>query len=204
MKKQARHILYLASAIALILLLSSCQTPAGHLSSDMNQYRVNLYLHDYTPKLGGIKPEFKNKVMCLSNIRNDARNTTNFSYYSKDIRVQYILSNKVNTPMQLVPSFFWYAYQKAFESAGIETQARCSKENIPELWIIFQSFNDEELQFKITLLENLVTIYEKNLTVTLPPVVERDPIALQSRAYDMIDLTITAILNDSGFQAAFL
>lgn len=202
MKKYMLNTLCLVSAIALSLLLTSCQTTTSNLSTDIKSYTVNLYLKDYTPKFGAIKPEFKGKKMCLANIRNDARDTTNFSYYSKDNKVQYVLSNKVNTPVQLVPSFFWYAYQKAFEYAGIEAQPRCS-EDMPELWIIFQSFNDEELQIKITLLENLEPLYEKNLVVSMPPAPDRDPIALQARAYEMIDLTITAILSDSGFQTAF-
>lgn len=203
MKKSTLCIPGLVSAIAILLMLTSCQTATGNLNADIKNYNVNLYLKDYIPKFGTINPKFKGKVMCLSNIRNDARNTTNFSYYSRDNMVQYILSNKANTPMQLIPSFFWYAYQKAFEHAGIGTQPRCS-ENMPELWIVFQSFNDEELQFKITLYENLVPIYEKKLTVSMPPAPERDPTALQARAYEMIDLTITTILKDSGFQTAFL
>jgi len=203
MNRSTFHLISLVTAISFFFLLTSCQTTTVNLNPDTNDYDVNLNVNDYKPKLSGINPAYKGKAMCLSNIRNDARNTSNFSYYSKDLKVRYNLSNKGNTFMQLVPSFFWYAYQKAFEHAGITTIEHCSG-NIPELWIIFQSFDDEELQLKITLLENRKTIFEKNLKVTMSPASGRHPATLQTRAYEMIDLTINTILNDSCFQAAFL
>jgi hypothetical protein len=201
MGKTVIHLLLTASVSGLLLLLLSCST-AVNLNADLKEYNVHLYLKDYTPKFGGVNQEFRGTKMCLANIRNDAQNTTNFSYHSKDIKVQYLLSNRANTHIQLVPSFFWYAYQKAFEHAGIETLARCEKD-MPELWIVFQSLNDEELKFKITLYENRETIFAKEMTISMPPAEDRNQALLQTRAYDMIDLTIQTILNDSGFQAAF-
>lgn len=203
MKKIFNHAVCVASAVLFLWFLTSCQTTTGNLNADLNNCTVNLHLKDYTPKFDVTHPEFRGRTLCLSNIRNDARNTTNFSFYSKDSRVEYVLSNRANSPVQLVPSFFWYAYQKAFEHAGIEAVARCSDKS-PELWIIFQSFHDEELRFKITLYENRETIYEKELTVSMPAASDRDPAKLQARAYAMIDLTIATILNDTGFKAAFL
>lgn len=203
MNKYRFFIRLLLPAILLALLFTSCRSVDKNITADETFLNVSLYLKDYTPKPGGINPDLKGREMCLANIRNDARNTTNFSYYSKDIRIQYLLSNRANTPVQLIPSFFWYAYQKAFEQAGIKTSERCSGE-IPELWIIFQSFTDEELQFKVTLLENRETIFQKDMRVVMPPAADHSPAMLQTRAYDMIDLTISTILNDPSFQAAFL
>lgn len=201
MTKPIRPIIRLLSVLGLLGFLWSCAS-AVNLNADLKDYNVHLYLKEYTPKFTVANPEYKGKKMCLANIRNDARNTTNFSYYSKDIKVQYLLSNRANTHVQLVPSFFWYAYQKAFEHAGVETQVRCDKD-MPELWIVFLSFDDEDLKFKMTLYENRETIFEKTMTISMPPASERNPILLQKRGYDMIDLTIQTILNDSGFQAAF-
>ena len=193
----------LASVIGLFLLLTSCQITTVNLNTDLKDYNVQLYLKEYTPKFSGPIPVYKGRKMCLANIRNDAQNTTNFSYYSKDNKVQYLLSNQANTHIQLIPSFFWYAYQKAFEHAGIQTFPRCGTD-MPELWIIFKSFDDEELRFRIALYENRETIVEKELTISLPPVENRSPEVLKNRAYEMIDLTITTILKDSGFQAGFI
>lgn len=203
MKNLSFHTIRFASVIGLFLLLTSCQITTVNLNADLKDYNVNLYLTEYTPKFSGTPADYKGKKMCMANIRNDARNTTNFSYYSKDIKVQYLLSNRANTHIQLIPSFFWYAYQKAFEHAGIETLPRCGT-NMPELWIIFKSFDDEELKFRIALYENRETIIEKELTISMPPVQERNPEILKNRGYEMIDLTIKTILNDSSFQAAFL
>jgi hypothetical protein len=181
--------------------LTGCQTTTGNLNLDMNSYSVPLYANEYTPKIDAAKyPQLTAQKMCLSNIRNDARDTTIHNYYSKDRRVEYTLSNKANTLIQFVQSYFWYAYQKAFIQAGLDTSANCSAENIPELWIIFQSFNDDELQLKITVLKNRVTLYEKDIVVTMPPATERNVLYLQKRAYEMIDMTVMKILDDPGFQ----
>ena len=191
--------------LAAFFCLSGCQTISSNLSTDLNSYNVPLYLNNYTPQIDTSKyRQFGGTKMCMSNIRNEAANTTNFNYFSNDIKVRYELSNKANTPIQLVPSFFWYAYQKAFIQAGIDTSAYCLPENIPELWIIFQSFNDDELQLKITVLKNGATQYEKDLVVRMMPAATRDITELQKRAYGMIDLTITTILDDPGLQTAFL
>lgn len=190
---------------AVLIYLTGCQTTSGNLYSDLNTFAVNLHVNDYSPKIDAAKyHQFSGKKMCMSNIRNDARDTSNFGYYSKDLKVQYLLSNKANTPIQFVQSFFWYAYQKSFMQAGLDTSADCSAENTPELWIIFQSLNDEELQLKITILKNRVTLYEKDLFVQAPPATSRDIRELQKRAYDMIDLTVTKILDDPGFQQVIM
>ncbi|HOW57521.1 MAG TPA: hypothetical protein PKZ12_05935, partial [Smithellaceae bacterium] len=131
--------------------------------------------------------------------------TSNFSFYSKDSKIRYQLSSLPNygSP-QLLQSYFWYAYQKAFLQAGLNAGADCREEDIPELWIILQSFNDEELQFKITLLKNRETAYEKDLVVTPAPASSRNHTALQKHAYDITDLTVVKILDDPGFQDVML
>jgi hypothetical protein len=185
-----------------LVYFTGCQATTGNLNLDMNSYSVPLYVNEYTPKIDAAKyPQFTAKKMCLSNIRNDASDTSIHNYYSKDRRVGYTLSNKANTLIQFVQSYFWYAYQKAFIQAGLDTSANCSTENIPELWIIFQSFNDDELQFKITVLKNHVALYEKDLVVTMPQATERNVLYLQKRAYEMIDMTVIKILDDPGFQS---
>ncbi len=203
MKRIFHTTIGLMSVMGICFLLASCQLSTVNLNADLKDYNVNLYLKEYTPKFSGIHADYKGKKICLANIRNDARNTTNFSYYSKDIKVQYLLSNKANTHIQLIPSFFWYAYEKAFKHAGIEVQTRCEP-GVPELWIIFRQFDDEELKFRIHLYENRETILEKEITITMPAPAQRDPVILQARAYDMIDLTIKTLLVDSSFQAALL
>jgi hypothetical protein len=193
------------SILAIFFCLSGCQNTSSNLRTDLNSYNVPLYLSDYIPQIDTSKyQQFIGTKMCMSNIRNDAAKTTNFNYFSNDIKIRYELSNKANTLIQLIPSFFWYAYQKAFIQAGIDTSAYCSPENIPELWIIFQSFTDEELQLKITLLKNRETQYEKDLVVRMVPAATSDITELQKRAYGMIDLTVTTILDDPGLQTALL
>jgi len=201
MAGRLRHILSFAPLLCFWALVCAC-SPVVNLNADLKEYTIHLYLKEYTPQVNVSIPEYKCKKMCLANIRNDARNTTNFSYYSKDNRVQYLLSNRANTHVQLIPSFFWYAYQKAFESVGIETLARCNAD-IPEVWIIFLSLDEDHVTFKLTLFENREAIFEKEMTVGIPPATDRTPASLQKRGYDLINLTIQTILNDPGFKAAF-
>lgn len=195
--------IFLVSVI--ILFLAGCRTTTGNLNADLRNYTIPLYLVEYTPKIDTAKySPFSGKKMCISNIRNEAGNTTNFDYFSKDQKVHYQLSNKANTIVMLTQNYFWYAYQKAFSQIGMEASTDCSPENTPELWIIFQSLNDEELQLKINVLKNRETLYEKDLVVTMAPASSRDITGLQKRAFEMIDLTVTTILDDPGFQGILL
>jgi len=190
--------------LPLIVLFTACQiTTSAH--SDPKNYRVQLYLYDYSPKFdAGSYRHLQGKNMCMSSIRNDAQNTTQFSYFSRDLKVQYELSNRPNTHIMFAQSYFWYAYEKAFAHAGIEISHRCAREDTPELWIVFQSFDDEDLLLKMNILKNRETIYEKEIRVQMPLPVTRDSASLRLRAYDMIDLTVTKILDDSAFQQILL
>jgi hypothetical protein len=205
MKRHIPGIIKLSLLLILLCTAPACQTTSGNINADLNNYEVRLYLTDYTPKFDLIKYEaYKGNKMCMSNIRNDAGNTTNFNYSSRDLRVQYQFSNRPSTHVQFLQSYFWYAYQKAFQYAGIETLDRCVPEDLPELWIIFQSLNEDELQLKLTVLKKGVSVYEQDLAVTMVPATTRDPISLRLRAYTMIDLTITTMLDDPGLQTALL
>ncbi|HPD57194.1 MAG TPA: hypothetical protein P5294_08650 [Smithellaceae bacterium] len=187
-----------------ILLFAACQTTTA-VHSDPQSYLVPLYLYDYAPKFDADSyRHLKGKGMCMSGIRNDAQNTTNFSFYSKDLKVRYELSNKPNTHIMFVQSYFWYAYEKAFRHAGIEVSHRCASENTPELWIIFQELDDDDLRLKMNILKNRESVYEKEILVRMPPAVTRDPVSLRLRAYDMIDLTVAQMLADPVFQQFLL
>jgi len=182
------------------------QNSYSNLASDLNRdYTIFVNLHDYMPKLDPVKYiNLKGKKTCISNIKNESRFTSNFSYYSKDRKVRYQLSRESNVDLMLLQSYFWYAYQKAFEHIGIAVTDDCSQPNLSELWIVFQSFNDERLKFKITVLKNSEALYEKDLVVAVEMLESRDYHHLQKRAYEMIDLTVTSILDDRGIQANLL
>ena len=197
------NVIKLVSVCAIFLIAASCQIATVNLSTDLKEYNVQLYLKEYSPYIIRSIPEYKGGKICLNQIRNDSQNTTNFSYYSKDKKVQYLLSDQADSHIQLIPYFFWNAYQKAFAKAGIEVLTRCEND-IPEMWMIFRSFNDEELKLRIHLYKNRAAIFEKEITIVMPPAKDLNPVALRSRAYEMIDLTIQTILNDPGFQAGFL
>ena len=203
MKKHIR-IYSLLLAMALFPYLWGCQTPGAPASADPNQYPVNLHVKDYTPQMNPERYEFyRDKKICMSNVRNDAQNTTNFFYFSKDGRLRYELSNKGNSPPQLVSGFLWYAYQKAFESVGIEAVYRC-EDGMPEFWIVIESLTDEEIRFKTHILKNTVTIYEKEMEVIMKPAQGRNLSALTARAYEMIDLSVASMLDDPGIKEILL
>jgi hypothetical protein len=194
-------ISYLMFSTIFAFFISGCQMSYSNLISDLARdatILVNLY--DYAPKLDTVNYQhLKGKKMCMSNIRNNAPYTSNFSYYSKDGKVRYQLASQRNSFM-LLQSYFWYAYQKAFMYCGIEAVADCSTPDTPELWIVFQSFNDEELKLRIAILKNSETLYEKDLTVAMEPAATRDYQLLEKRSYEMINLTVAKILDDKGFQ----
>ena len=185
---------------------TSSQNSYSNLASDLNRdYTIFVNLNEYMPKLDPAKyTNLKGKKICLSNIKNESRFTSNFSYYSKDRKVRYQLAKENNAGLMLLQSYYWYAYQKAFERIGIKTTDDCSQPDLPELWIVLQSFSDERLKLQITVLKNGKALYEKDLLVAVEMLENRDYQHLQKRAYEMIDLTVASILDDSGFQANIL
>lgn len=205
--KNIKLLCLLCSALFIfILCLSGCRaTTTGAVNSDFSTYVVPLHLADYKPQINAAKySQLGGKKLCFASIRNDARNTTNFNYYSRDHLVKYQFSNNENTIVMLVANYFWYAYQKAFAQAGVSASTDCSDENTPELWIFFHSLNDEELQMKVSLIKKGEPIYEKNFAVRMPPVPVRNTAVLQKSGYKMTDLTVEKILDDKGFQDALL
>jgi hypothetical protein len=194
MNNRAIHLLAIVIAL---LALSGCR------SSSID---IGLRLDRYAPKIDPVKyQQYAGQQICLSNIGNDAQNTTIFYYFSPDGSARYSFYAADGDSGQIIQSYYWYAYKKAFTQIGITVANDCTLINQKELWIIFQSFNDQELKLRATTYKNTIPVYQKDITVTMPPYgTPPDPGMLKQRAYEMTDLTITTLLDDPGLQDALL
>ncbi len=204
MTSRLRHFWLLP--LAALLFLTSCAAQSGPLpaGADLSTSVVNLYLTDYTPQISAARwAYYADKKICLSNITNEAAETTTFFYFSRDRQVRYTPAPKANLPIQPIPSFLWYAYQKAFQAVGIEAVFGCAP-GMTEIWITVQSLDDEGIRLKVVALKNAKMIDERQIDLPRGPASDRHPPELARRAYDMIDLTVTAILDDPGIKEILL
>jgi len=204
MTRRFRHVLLFP--LASLLFLASCAgqsglSPAG---ADLSGAVVNLYLTEYTPQISAARwAYYADKKICLSNITNEAADTTTFFYFSRDRQVRYTLAAKANSPIQPIPSFLWYAYQKAFLTAGIDAGFGCAP-GMTEIWITVRSLDDEGIRLKVVLLKSAKAIAERQIEIPRGPASDRHPPELARRAYEMIDLAVAAILDDPQIKEILL
>lgn len=169
---------------------------------------VNVIRDKYNPQLDhSLKELYKGKKLFFIEVIDATSDTTNFHYYSPDKKVGYAMFYKGDAWQQPLVSFFWYAYQKAFESVGIVVEEEKPSPDSPELKITFHKFNSRELILDVLLIKKAVPIgqvFQKRYTVIMPPLGSSLMTEWEKAAYDMIDTTIYMILADSEFQKVFL
>jgi len=140
----------------------------------------------------------------LASIVDETKDTTNFYYYSPDRSTAYGFYYDEKSWQQPLASFFWYAYQKTFESIGMIVEEANPSKDSPELSITFKSFHSDRLVFQVFLVSKATgaNLY-KEYIVTMPALKTDDPTILEKAAYEMIDKTIYTFLSDLEFQKVF-
>ena len=198
------RILWLILAAMLLPACTGKTQPVTIISPEAPTRVINLYLKDYSPGINPGRYEYyRDKKICLSNITNAAADTTTFFYFSKDRQVRYTLAPKANSPIQPIPSFLWYAYQKALNWVGLEAVFGCASD-MTELWITLLALAENNIQIRAVVLKNARTLYEKELAIALDPTDSRHAAELSDRAFGMIDQTVIALLDDPGVKEILL
>jgi hypothetical protein len=183
------------ACVLIVFFMAGCAPTANtvvKLSRD--RYNPNINFEEYKTYSG--------KTILFSSII-DKSGTSNLAYYNPEKTVGYQLyytsSAFVNQP---VISFFWYALQKGFESAGIDIETSGPVYDA-ELTIIFKSLTDKEIQFDALGTKMGRLLYKKHCVVRTPDVTTTDTTVLEKRAYGMIDSMVKAILDDPDFKKIF-
>jgi hypothetical protein len=151
----------------------------------------------YSPQLHQNLAVYKGATLYLTGFTNRAENTSAFYYYSPDYGVTYEGAPSLQ-------SYLWYCFQKAFVSLGM--QALSEDDNpppeVPEVQIGFTSLTDQEFKFEVTVLRAKQEVYKNSYAIAAPPPKDLRPMALEERAYRMVDAAVSALLFDQRFQQA--
>ena len=195
---KSRYLVAIRSICILVCTLTICGCgPWTNNIVDLNRDR-------YVCKINPAQfNNFQGKRILLSTIIDESKNTTNMGYYNPDQTIGYRLFYTKNSMQQPVVSYFWYALKKGFECAGIGVEEHGTIYDA-ELSLIFKSLTDEEIKFTMFLTKVGKLIYQQDYVVKMPKVASKKHVVLEQRAYRMLDSIVKMILNDPGFQEAFM
>ena len=158
---------------------------------------VHVYVQQdkYNPQLHENLNVYKGTPVFLSNFTNRADNTSMFYYYSPDYGVTYEGSPSLQ-------SYLWYCFQKAMTSLGMKVYSREDNPpaEAPEIQLVFTSLTDQEFKFEVTVLKGKQEVYKNSYAIAAPPSKDMRPVALEERAYRMVDAAISTVLFDQKFQ----
>jgi hypothetical protein len=166
---------------------------------------VRLSLDTYQPAVDASRyAEYKGQPVVFDSIDVDSQSVANMYFTSKDGEVGYTLfyaPDKMQTP---VASFFWYALDKTFRTAGIDIRETGPIKNAPGLLIKIIALTDQDIKFQVTLSRNGYMLLQKNMACSkvLPPT-KTDVPELRRRMFAMIDLMAGTVLSDPDFKREF-
>jgi hypothetical protein len=174
--------------IILILSLPACRDIEVMIQED--RYTPSFRSSEYS--------RYKGKSLYLSSFENKADNTFLWGYQSQDRQVTY------KSQVSVLESFFWYCFEKAFRSIGMGVYEQGPPPaGVPEFRFTLISLHDQEFKYKVALFRNGFQLFEKNYTVTMPPMGTENIPELEKRVYKLVDLAFTTILKDPEFSKNF-
>lgn len=172
-------------ALAMLACASGCRRGA----------HVYIQQDKYNPQLHENLNVYKGTAVFLSDFTNRADNTSMFYYYSPDFGVTYEGSPSLQ-------SYLWYCFQKAMISLGMKvyTAEDNPPADVPQIQLVFTSLTDQDFKFEVTVLKGNQEVYKNSYAIAAPPAKDKRPVALEERAYRMVDAAISAVLFDQKFQ----
>jgi hypothetical protein len=138
---------------------------------------------------------YQGKSVFISDIANNAPNTSIWNYYSTTSTVYY-------EAMPTLHGYIWDCFVKAFERIGVKVAADAA--NAPDLSLAFTSISAQEMVFDVVLSRTGEAPFRKQYKVAAPPARGVDPAALENRGYGQVDEAFFSIVSDPDFRRAFL
>ncbi len=147
----------------------------------------------YTPQLHQNLNVYKGTAVYLAGFTNRAGNTTTFYSYSPDRSVYYEGSPSLH-------SYLWYCFFKAFTKLGMKVHEENPPADVPEIQLTVTSLSDRDFKFQVTVLKGKQEVYKNSYAIAAPQPTDRRPVALEERAYRMVDAAVSSLLFDQKFQ----
>ena len=178
-----------ASLLLLACLLSLAATGCRGVKIDLKQAA-------YAPEFDTSDlSAYKGKSVFISDIANNAPNTSIWNYYSTSTDIYY-------EAMPTLHGYIWDCFVKAFDRIGVTVAADAS--SAPDLGLSFTSITAQEMVFDVVLSRTGEAPFRKRYQVASPPARGFDPAALEKRGYGQVDEAFAAVVADPDFRKAFL
>ncbi len=179
-----KYLFYL-SGIFTLLIIQGC---ALHVPLDSTKYVSDISKSNYI--------KYQGKEILLNSVINNAADTSIFFYFSQNGKIQY------GGPA--LTSYFWYCFNSALLNIGLGVHEHSAPKGVPVFEFIISSLNDSQVKFTFTLKKTVFLKFKKEYIVTMPQSDTKNPEDLEKRAYQMVDLIITTVLDDKEFETVFL
>ena len=197
--KSSKHIKTLMGSVCIIIsfIIIGCT--------------VKVPLSNYNPVFTGEYSGYKGKRVFLENFDNQAKDTSIWHYYSLDKKFNYSKSRAFSaqdqkggaTYIESLHNYFWYAFRDAFTKLGMLVSNVDNPDlAAPTMWVTLLSITDVEYYVSVTVQKRGITVFTEKYTIQELPLAEKDrnPAALEQRAYRMTNRLIESIIKDPGFQ----
>jgi hypothetical protein len=187
----------LLASLFLCSLLAACTTMQAVQALD------NVPLRNYSPAFTMDLSEYKGKRINLLNFDNQAKDTTNWDYFSEDKKVAYSAGSRI-----VIHNYFWYSFEKTLKSIGMTVLNQSMTDpKAPAMWMTLKSVTDARFEVEVKLQKVTdVTFFTKMYAITGDDIKqeERNRENLEKRAYRMTSKIFETILTDPAFKNAFL
>lgn len=178
------------------LLLLACLLALASTGCRGAGLKIDLKQASYAPEfdIGGLSA-YKGRNVFISDISNNAPNTSIWNYYSASSDIYY-------EAMPTLHGYMWDCFVKAFDRIGVTVAADAS--NAPDFSLVLASVSAQEMVFDVALTRSGEPPFRKRYKVPAPPARGVDPAALEKRGYGQVDEAFHAVVSDPEFRRAFL
>jgi|LSQX01.1.fsa_nt_gb hypothetical protein len=187
----AVHVLFV------FMLLWGCSMPHAvrMVELDLDRLACNIDPSPYA--------RYHNKKVLLLPVSDRSGDTTDLFYYSEDKTVGYRFHHHASPDPQPLASYLWCGLQKVFACAGIEVVGTGTNHDA-DLALVLHSLTDGEVRFAVDLTRENKYTYSREYMVKMMDAQDGRPDLLEQRAYKMLELMVTAMLQDPEFEQAML
>lgn len=190
------------TSIMLLASLFLCSLLAACTAMQAVQVLDNVQLRNYSPAFTMDLSEYNGKRINLLNFDNQAKDTTNWDYFSEDKKFSYSADTRT-----VIHNYFWYSFEKTLKSIGMTVLNRSTADpKAPAMWMTLKSITDARFEVEVKL-EKVAddAFFSKMYAITGDDIKqeERNRENLEKRAYRMTSKLFETILTDPAFKNAF-
>jgi hypothetical protein len=197
MNRLARVSASIVLAAAVLVAGSSCHRGAATATASAYVY---VQQDRYIPALAGDLSAYRDRPILLDEFVNEVENTGTYYYYSPDGNVTYETE-------PWVEEYLRTSFGKAMTSVGMVVLLEpppAAAPSLADLQVTLISWDDYAMRFQALLSRAGQAIYQQEYRVEVPRIETAETQILEDRAYGIMDMVVSGMLSDPGFQAAVL